>query len=221
MTDNHGPTIWARRVAQLAAAGLVLTLGATACGNQTGGQVARDTSAQGAAETQRPAAVGVEPQQFTPVVASTLGATTAPVKGTDGRYHVVYELQLTNAKSIPATVRRVVVLDGEDRNRVVGRYQGRRLVQNLQTLATAPVDDATIEPSGSRLLFLDLVFDTRDEVPETLIHRLRVLGPDNPGATEATRLVYTITPFEIGDNAPVVVGPPLEGDGWVAANGCC
>jgi len=220
MTHHDGPTTRIRQVAQLAAAVLVLTLGATACGNQTSDESARDGTTQGPTKAKRTTDVEVEPQQFTPVVASTIGAETAPVRGTDGRYHVVYELQLTNAKSIPATIRRVVVLDEDDTDRVIARIQGRRLVENLRTLAPSPVENAMIEPYGSRLLFLDLAFDRRGRVPDTLIHRLRVLGPANPGAVEATRLTYTITPFVVGDMAPVV-GPPLEGDGWVAVNGCC
>src|SRR5918998_6277633 len=41
---------------------------------------------------------------FTPVTVSLIGNDSeAAVKGTDGRrYHVVYELLLTNAKSVPA-----------------------------------------------------------------------------------------------------------------------
>jgi hypothetical protein len=192
-----------------------LALGGAACGDQT-----VDGSAQGANAT-RKSAEAVKPQRFTPVVASTIGGETGPVRGTDGRYHVVYEIQLTNTKAVPATIRRVVVLDEEDTDRVITRFQGRKLVQNLQTLARQPVEDATIEPNGSRLLLLDLTFDRREQAPESLIHRLRLLGPENPGATEATPLRYTITPFVIGDKDPAIVGPPLQGDGWVAVNGCC
>jgi hypothetical protein len=221
MTDDHGPTTRTRRVAQLAAAVLVLALGAAACGDQTGDESTSDRNAQGATKPQRTTEVGVEPQRFTPVVASTIGPETAPVRGTDGRYHVVYELLLTNSKNVPATIRRVVVLDEEDRERVITRFQGRRLVQNMRTLAPSPVENATIEPNGSRLLFVDLTFDRRGQVPESLIHRFRLLGAANPGSTEPSPLTYTITPFDIGDLDPVVVGPPLEGDGWVAVNGCC
>ena len=133
----------------------------------------------------------------------------------------MYELLLTNAKAVPATIRRVAVLDEADRHRVIARFHGRSLIENMRTLAPSAVENATIEPNGSRLLFVNLVFDRRGQVPESLIHRFRLLGAANPGSTEATPLTYTITPFVVGDMRPVVVGPPLEGDGWVAVNGCC
>ena len=49
---------------------------------------------------------------FTPVIASTLSAEAYPILGTDGAYHVVYELQLTNTKSLPATIQKLEVLAG-------------------------------------------------------------------------------------------------------------
>ena len=221
MINHHGPNNRARRVALLAVAGLVLALGGAACGNQTADESARGGNASGATKPKQPTGVGVEPQQFTPVVASTIGPETGPARGTDGRYHVAYELLLTNAKAVPATIQRIVVLDEADRGRVITRFQGDRLVQNMTTLAPRPVENTTIEPDGSRLLFVDLSFDSRDDVPETLIHRFRLLGAANPGSTEPTPLTYTITPFDIGALRPVVVGPPLKGDGWVAFNACC
>ena len=221
MTIHHGLTTRSRQLAMVAAAGLVVALGAAACGDQTADDSARHGNVPDATKAKPPTVNGVAPQQFTPVIASTIGPETAPVRGTDGRWHVVYELQLTNAKPVPATIRRVVVLDEADRDRVITRFQGKRLVDNMRTLAPRPVDNTRIEPNGSRLLFVNLSFDSRNEVPDTLIHRFRLLGAANPGATEPTPLTYTITPFELGNIRPVVVGPPLKGDGWVAFNGCC
>ena len=49
---------------------------------------------------------------FTPVIASTISPEAHPIRGTDGAYHVVYELLLTNTKSFPATIRSIDVLAG-------------------------------------------------------------------------------------------------------------
>jgi hypothetical protein len=49
---------------------------------------------------------------FTPVIASTLSREAHPIRGTDGIYHVVYELQLTNTRPLPATIRSIDVLAG-------------------------------------------------------------------------------------------------------------
>src|SRR5690606_26143986 len=48
---------------------------------------------------------------FTPVTVSTVGPETTPVLGTDGQYHAVYELLLSNGKMAPATIQRIQVLD--------------------------------------------------------------------------------------------------------------
>src|SRR2546422_9276060 len=47
---------------------------------------------------------------FTAIVGTALGGPPSAVHGTDGRHHVVYELVLTNAKAVPATLQAVEVL---------------------------------------------------------------------------------------------------------------
>jgi hypothetical protein len=42
-----------------------------------------------------------------------------------------------------------------------------------------------------------------------------------PPAQEPTPVDYLTTPYGIDAGEPVVVGPPLAGDGWVALYGCC
>src|SRR5438067_9498204 len=49
---------------------------------------------------------GASGDVFTPVIASTLSPETHAVRGTDKAYHIIYELQLTNTRSLPATIRR-------------------------------------------------------------------------------------------------------------------
>ncbi len=180
-----------------------------------------DDSSENGTATESGKTEEAKPQQFTPVVASTLGELTAPVKGTDGKFHVVYELELTNAKLSPATLQKVEVLDAADESRVLATLEGEDLVGNLAALSTLPAEDADIEPDGSRLLYIDIPFDSAADAPDTLEHRLTLLGAENPGATEPTELSYTITPFDIGTKEPATLDAPLAGDNWVAVNGCC
>ncbi len=51
------------------------------------------------------------PDAFTPVLVEFVGDETAAVRGTDGRFHVVYELWLSNARPVPAAIERIEVLD--------------------------------------------------------------------------------------------------------------
>ena len=62
-----------------------------------------------------PAPTPSVPDAFTPVIAATVGDETAPVLGSDGQWHVVYELLLTNANAVPATIDRIDVLELDGR----------------------------------------------------------------------------------------------------------
>lgn len=161
---------------------------------------------------------------YTPLVASVLGPrATFSFRGTDGKYHVVYDLALLNASRIPATLQSIAVVDAARPSRVIASFEGRPLLERLRTLMGEGgiVTDATIEPSAGRILYVDLVFDSLERAPRAVQHRVNARGASNPGAREATPLDYVITPYEISAGAPMVLGPPLMGPGWVALNGCC
>ena len=66
------------------------------------------------AVTSAAAEAGASGDVFTPVIASTLSPKTYPVRGTDGAYHIIYELQLTNTRPLPATIRSIDVLDASN-----------------------------------------------------------------------------------------------------------
>ena len=66
------------------------------------------------AVTSAAAGAGASGDVFTPVIASTLSPETHAVHGTDNVYHIVYELQLTNTRPLPATIRSIDVLDASN-----------------------------------------------------------------------------------------------------------
>jgi hypothetical protein len=68
-------------------------------------------------------------------------------------------------------------------------------------------------------VLIELAFDRRADVPDALVHRFHVLAVP-PGGTAPARLAYTAATFPL-DRDVTVIGRPLAGDGWVAANGCC
>lgn len=158
---------------------------------------------------------------FTPVVVTPMGLRHAAVLGTDGLYHLVYELELTNAKPAPATLQRIDVLDAAAPAHVLASYQGRSLVDSLRTLQPRPAESAVIESNGSRLFYIELAFKP-GEVPKAIVHRLYLLGAANPGPhTPATPLAYTVARVTVSRMPLPVLAPPLAGSGWVTANGCC
>jgi hypothetical protein len=158
---------------------------------------------------------------FTPVIASTVSPEAHPIRGTDGAYHVVYELQLTNTKSLPATIRKIEVLAGAKGSQIITSFSDADLVKRFRTLAPQPATDAVIEPNAARLFYIELTFKDAAQVPKVLKHRLHLIGAPNPGPAKPAPLDYVVAPLKIADAKPLIVGPPLAGAGWVAANGCC
>ena len=167
------------------------------------------------------AEAGASGDVFTPVIASTLSPEAHPILGTDGAYHVVYELQLTNTKSVPATIQKIEVLAGSTGSQIIRSFSDADLVKHLRTLAPQPSVDAAIEPNGGRLFYIELTFKDAASVPKLLEHHLFLIGAPNPGPAKPAPLDYVVAPLKIADAKPLIIGPPLAGAGWVAANGCC
>ena len=160
--------------------------------------------------------------QFTPLVASTLAANTRPFHGTDGRLHIVYELVLTNTNPTPATLQKIEVLDSANPANVIATFTGPELLGCLRTMGATAAANATIEFNGTRLFLVDLSLDPAFVVPKQLIHHFELLGTPSPARKPVAPLPlnYTVAPLEILQKLPII-GAPLAGTGWVAANGCC
>ncbi len=161
------------------------------------------------------------PDAFTPVTVSPMGTSHSPVLGTDGLYHLVYELDATNTKVAPATLRRIDVVDADASTHLLASYMDQELIARLRTLQPLPAESAVIEPNSSRLFYIELAFRTLAEVPRAITHHFYVLGAANPGTSTPTPLDYMAGPISLNRTPLPVLGPPLAGDGWVAANGCC
>jgi hypothetical protein len=206
---------------------LGLALSAVGCGADTS-----DTStAPGSGETTQPAEDQVENllsaasggETLTPVLVSLVGDDTAAVRGSDGRYYAVYELLLTNASSSSADLEAVEVLDSADGTEVL-RFEGEEIIEDqaLLMLDRQPAEDASLEPSESRVLLLTASFESEEDVPGALDNQVDVSAPAYPGATEPSTLSYRAGgSVDLSRRTPPVLSPPLEGEGWVAANGCC
>jgi hypothetical protein len=172
----------------------------------------------------------VVPEAFTSVTMTQIGDPTFPFLGTDGKYHVAYDLQLTNASPVPATIELVDVVDGTDPTKVITSFAGAALVDpncaygdcnRLQAVPHGRLETSIIPPRESRVLFLDYTFDNPSEVPKAVLHHLRGTGADSPASREPAPIDYVVTPIDLAASTPRVISPPLRGDNWIALNGCC
>ena len=167
---------------------------------------------------------------FTAVLVQVAGPPTFPFVGSDGKFHVAYNVVLQNASRVPATIRRLEVVDATDPTKVVASFADKQLVDpacgfgdcnRLRGLPSAPVQDAVIPPQEARVLFADFAFDSLQAAPRFVMHHLYFNGASSPVTSSPVPVDYTVTPYEISAPGPIVIGPPLKGKNWIALNGGC
>ncbi len=170
------------------------------------------------------------PDSFSPVVVTPVSSSTFPWLGTDQKYHVCYDLQFTNASRLPATLTMVQVVDAKAPDTILTPISGAQLLDpacaygdcnRLRMLPSSNTTDTVMPPGQSRALLVDLTFESLNQAPAAVEHRLFLTGQAAPPATEATPISYLAAPFDISSGKPLVIAPPLKGTNWVAINGCC
>jgi hypothetical protein len=154
------------------------------------------------------------PEEMTPVLLS-VPDRPVPFNGSDGRTHLVYELTMTNFSSGEVAVERVEVLgDGV-------------VLQNLDTATIA----TRLQPAGQRestgslakstqaTLFLNVALAPGSTIPQQLTHRVHArASAAPPGHQEITE---TGGPTAVDLQTVVIIGPPLQGAGYISADSCC
>jgi murein DD-endopeptidase MepM/ murein hydrolase activator NlpD len=155
-------------------------------------------------------------QELTPIVGEVSNAPI-PFKGSDGRTHLVYELEVTNFSPGEASIRRLRVLDAGT-NEAVATLGAKQVASRLQPAGfREPVD--SLAPSATALVFLHLSFDKADQVPKRLVHRLSVKAAAAPPGQQ--NIVEKVAPTKVNRRDVKVVGPPLRGSNYLAADSCC
>lgn len=170
------------------------------------------------------------PDAFTALTLIPIGNEPLPFKGTDGKFHIAYDLQLTNATGEPATLEKLEVVDGFDQKRVIASFSGTSLIDpdcsfgdcnRLRGLPAKYIDSAEIPPQESRVVFVDFTFDSLDDAPKALLHRITGTGANSPAFGVPAKISYLTTPLALSDETLPVIAPPVRGSDWIALNGCC
>lgn len=155
--------------------------------------------------------------QLTPVLA-TIFSTPRWFTGDDGKIRVVYEIVLTNALRVPATVTQLDVTDGST-GKTVRSLSGAELLSLTSLLAVGGTPTTTLKTSEVGAIWVELEFGSSAAIPRSLGHELTVKIP--PGSPIPETVTTTISPVAVELEAPVVLTPPLAGDRWVAVGSCC
>ncbi len=166
--------------------------------------------------------------QYTPVLISLL-TEPHPVLGSDGDYHFVYELKLANATPLPWQINSIEVLDTENTANVLAEFTGETVTEKNEVL---PGRDATNVLGGGEtsVFFIAFSVDSIEDVPESIIHRLAITVPGGipPGflgflslPLDDMEIIFVYGESKVSKDEPMVLGPPLKGTKWIAADGCC
>jgi murein DD-endopeptidase MepM/ murein hydrolase activator NlpD len=167
------------------------------------------------------AAATPDPDALTPISVIPL-ANPAPVLGSDGRYHMVFELQALNVSSLPFTVRTVTIRAGgagAAPGRALARWSGRAVADVLVSLRTHRAA-TRLDPGEGAVMHLTLSVASRGSIPAALIPQLSLANASRP-LTGPNAVTEQLDPLRVARRAPAVLGPPLRGDRWLAADGCC
>jgi len=177
------------------------------CGTTTKPTPSSDT----AAPTPAPAAV------LTPVLA-TVVAAPIPVPATDGKVHLAYELQLTNALGSDVTLASLVVKAGD---KTLLTLAGDKLAYWTRALGAGTKPTTTLGAGQAGIVWLDVVVDNGTPAPTELSHTIVVnLAKPMPPLLTAT-VTEDVAKVAVSTHKPVVISPPLSGPNWLDGNSCC
>jgi murein DD-endopeptidase MepM/ murein hydrolase activator NlpD len=171
------------------------------------------------------------PDGFTALGVEAIGAPTAPWLGSDGKYHVEYDLMVTNLTPVPAELHKVEVVDAYDKSTVFASYSGADLAvdppcadgncDRLRKLPSIPASDTELAPNEARALLVGFTVDSVEKAPKAVLHHIYFTGAPGPPRTGSAEVDYFAGPFDTSGGAVRVIGPPVKGPNWVALNGCC
>src|SRR5262245_52975604 len=142
------------------------------------------------------------------------------VRGTDGRWHIEYDLAITNIFTADATLQSVEVLDGSGQPLL--RLDGEALAAvTTKFLGTTPT--TTVPPSGAVQTVIDVVLPAdHTTISARLTHRVSYTFPPDALFNQLIGSLQIEGPvLRVARRKPLVVAPPLRGSGWIAFNACC
>jgi murein DD-endopeptidase MepM/ murein hydrolase activator NlpD len=145
--------------------------------------------------------------------------TVIPVAPTafkaDGKWHLVYELHISNMDKWEYAFTRIEVVSADAAQKTLATFSGADLDGMFSHPGLPDAEKVSkLAPGEFGAVFLWVTFDKLEDIPAAIAQRIRVKIGDYPEA------LSVVTPPTSVDKHPVVViSSPLVGQDWVAANG--
>ncbi len=144
---------------------------------------------------------------------------TVPIAPTafkaDGKWHLAYELHVSNFSKWDCDLTGIEVITEGSSPKSLAKFTGA----DLQSMVVRPgqagvADNAKLTPDSIAVVYMWVTVNTLESIPASITHRIRAkLGtyPDD--------ITAEIPAMPVDRKPVVVIGPPLAGDNWKAANG--
>jgi len=148
---------------------------------------------------------------LTPLVMQTVHEPI-PVRGGDGRYHLMYELQLANFSGDKVRAGQLRVLDAAG-GAVLAELDPAQVASRLVVRDRAATP-GEFGASQLGILYLHVSIERQRDIPQALEHRLTMTaGGSTVAATGARLRVLPAT--------ALLLDAPLRGARFIAGDGCC
>ncbi|MEV6584083.1 M23 family metallopeptidase [Streptomyces sp. NPDC051582] len=144
-----------------------------------------------------------------------------PVRGSDGKLHLAYELTMVNELAQPATLTSVSVQDPHT-GRTLLKLAGDSLRAAYRPTGgspgAAPSDRLSAGQQGR--VWLDVIVPDGTSFPLRLTHSISATFSE-PDSVVPQNLTEPVAPLSVPDRHAVVLNSPLDGARWIDGNGCC
>jgi hypothetical protein len=171
------------------------------------------------AKTSPDAATAAQPKVPVALQVSAVGPTQR-VHGSDGREHVVYDLQITNSFTTEVTLDSLAVWGGGKKRLTL---RGDALAAAIRPLGS-DTPTRTLPRSSSVVAYIDVVLprSAGRNVPKRVHNRIAYSFAEGAPAEALIGSRKVKGPnLRVDRRAPIVIAPPLRGSGWASGNGCC
>jgi Peptidase family M23 len=132
----------------------------------------------------------------------------------DGKWHLVYELHVTNVGNWDCLLTRLDVMTGDPGTKPIASYSTTELEEMIARPGQTVAEKEKVAPGAFAVVYIWLNFDKAEDVPAKISHRIAMKIGDYPEG-----LTLDGVPVSVKRAPVVVISPPLRGQNWAAANG--
>jgi hypothetical protein len=149
--------------------------------------------------------------EWTPLVLWT-ATKPNPFEGSDNKYHLAYDVVLTNFNSQPGVLKQIDVINPST-NKLLYSLSGKELEAHITKYNEKGLHFA---PCECAIGWMNLAFDHKADIPPRVIHRVvfDTLDQESKNRIQDDKAEVPVELME-----PVVISPPVKGEKWAAIGG--